>query len=160
MQSTYKTRRNHIAQYGNIKIPRGFCYECEGHALILENRYACCGKVVDNFQTNQIIQMSETIKRRRKPTAGTRRMLLDEFNHSCAYCFRKFGDRTMYHGVFKIVKLNWDHEIPYSYGQNNEASNFLPVCCFCNSFKSNKMFKTIEEVRIYVNSKWEEKEAA
>lgn len=160
MQRRYNTRRNHIAQYGNIKIPRGFCYECEGNALILDKKYACCGKVVDSFETDQVIQMSETIKQRKRPTAGTRRMLLEQFNHSCAYCFRKFGDSVMYRGVLKTVSINWDHEVPYSYGQNNEASNFLPACSFCNKFKSNKMFKTIEEVQIYVNAKWEERQAA
>lgn len=42
-----KTKRGYLAVYGNIKIKKLFCKECQQFALIVKKRYACCGKNED-----------------------------------------------------------------------------------------------------------------
>lgn len=42
-----KIKRGYLAVYGNIKIKKLFCKECQQFALIVKKRYACCGKNED-----------------------------------------------------------------------------------------------------------------
>jgi len=55
----------------------------------------------------------------------------------------------------KKLCLEWDHQVPYSYSQNNHDANFLPACHLCNRWKSALIFQTVEEVKVYVATKWE-----
>lgn len=43
--------RIYMAIYGNVRIPRAYCYGCEGFAFIIGGSYACCG---DQFEIEEI----------------------------------------------------------------------------------------------------------
>jgi 5-methylcytosine-specific restriction endonuclease McrA len=51
-----------------------------------------------------------------------------------------------------ILKVNWDHVVPFSYSQNNYAYNFVAACQICNGIKGSQMFKTLEEARIHIRA--------
>ena len=128
----------HIALYGSVKVRRSYCEECKEWAMVnKEGLKQCCDKPL----------LTE-------PTQKKRKELLEQFNNSCCYCGKRFGSTVSYNGKERLVRVAWDHVIPFSYSYNNEGTNFLPACSFCNQWKSNLMFQTLEEVQILVNNKW------
>jgi|SRR3990167_1459633 len=144
-----------LGLYGNVKIPRVYCKQCKRWALVVGGKRQCCGR--------QIIVAPVTAKRmssppvvRKQPKQAERKRLLELFQDACAYCEKTFDSWTAYHGRPKRVRLNWDHQVPWVYSQNNRKENFLPACRFCNSWKGSLIFRTIEEVKIYVHQKWED----
>jgi 5-methylcytosine-specific restriction endonuclease McrA len=87
-------------------------------------------------------------------------MLLERYDYSCCYCGKRFGAYVDIKNKTRQIRVSWDHEIPFSYSMNNAGDNFLPACSICNGWKSNKMFQTMEEVKLYVNNLWEKAKAS
>jgi len=56
-----------------------------------------------------------------------------------------------------VLRVCWDHKVPYAYSQNNRITNYAAACQICNSLKAALMFATVEETQIYVCIKAEEK---
>ena len=141
--------------YGNVQIPRIYCSRCKTWAMVLEGIRQCC-----EYETEvEIVKVKRMVNPeavRRRPPLKDRTRLLAEYQQGCAYCERKFGDWTRYHGEWKKVWLAWDHQIPFVHSQNNATSNYLPSCRTCNNWKYSKMFQTLEEVKVYVALKWQE----
>lgn len=54
-------------------------------------------------------------------------VILETFNHACAYCLRKG------------LKLTRDHVIPVTRGGLDNPENVVPACKWCNSSKGNKV---------------------
>ena len=46
-----------------------------------------------------------------------------------------------------------DHIIPYSWDMNNDISNLVPACMFCNGIAGNKHFEDVEHKTQYILSK-------
>ena len=55
------------------------------------------------------------------------------------------------------IKVNWDHQLPYAFSQNNATSNFVAACHVCNGIKSDRLFKTVEEAQLYLAQKRKQK---
>ncbi len=148
----------HLAVYGNVQIPRAHCPSCSrtsggafqarrsGAGLVVGGRFQCCGGQHRN-SIRQTKRMSEPIQ------------LLEAFDYRCAYCERSFGLRVAIDGKSHRLVIHWDHAVPYAYSQDNRTENFLPVCQLCNRWKGALCFQTIDEVRLYVAQKWEQREA-
>lgn len=146
--------RKHVAIYGNLHMERTYCRGCRQYALVTDGEKLCCGKSTE-VKPSFVKRMSSPNQIRRRPSRVERERLLDEYNHSCAYCEQRFDSIVEYHKKQKLLRVEWDHQVPWIYNQDNRISNFLPTCQFCNGWKSDKMFRTIEEVMIYVQTKWE-----
>lgn len=145
--------RCHIALYGNVKIPRKYCYRCRGPALIVDGEFQCCGREVE-VNTKRTRRLSDCSNVKKKPTAHSQKVLLERFDNSCAYCERRFGKIVLIGRNVKKLQLVWDHQLPWSYSRNNSEDNFLPACHLCNGWKSDRIFKDIDEVKLYVHQKW------
>jgi hypothetical protein len=145
----------HIAIYGSVKVKRIRCVSCDCWTIVAsDGKKICCDMPVEEEITHYKSMISSD-NPRKQPSKKKKAELLEEFNNSCCYCDKRFGSTVSYNGKERIVRVAWDHVIPYSYSLSNENSNFLPSCNFCNSWKSNLMFETIDDVRVYVNNKWE-----
>ena len=144
-----------LAVYGNVQIPRIFCHRCQRWALILKGVRQCCEDKTEVTITKRK-RISQTYGLRKRPRKKDRERLLREFHDACAYCERTFNRFVHYHGKLDRTKLTRDHQVPWIYSQDNRGQNFLPACQFCNAWKSSFVFKTLEEVKIYVGQKWEE----
>ena len=92
------------------------------------------------------------------PSAYAQKIMLEEQDNRCFWCDRRFGSTAFVRNRKRIIKLHWDHIVPYSFGADNTPRNFVAACSVCNSWKSSMMFNTIEEVRIYLYGKWKEAE--
>jgi 5-methylcytosine-specific restriction endonuclease McrA len=74
----------------------------------------------------------------------------------CVYCERAFGSAVL-HGEVEILKSTADHFIPRKgYGRTVD-SNIYMACHICNRLKSTRVFKSMEEARIWLSKEWEYK---
>ena len=48
--------------------------------------------------------------------------------------------------------------VPFSFSQDNAWSNYGAVCSICNGWKSNRVFRSIDEVRVHVLELWAHEE--
>lgn len=154
VKSGYSRMKQHLAVYGNIHIVRADCYVCGRYALVVDGELQCCGRLIET-EPSEIKRMSEPEARRRTPSAAHKKEILEAQNYRCLYCDVSLDGYVFYHGELRKVHLNWDHMAPYVYTLNNHAENFAATCQFCNAWKSSLIFKTVDEVRIYVEAKWE-----
>ena len=145
----------HLALYGNVGIQRGYCEKCECTALILGGEFQCCGSSCKE-DPHRVKRVSQPEYRRRKPPQAEQLRILNEQDHRCFWCERRFGQFA--HRYAKVVKIQceWDHVSPYIWSADSNTNNFVASCQWCNGWKAARIFSTIEEVKIYVATKWEE----
>jgi 5-methylcytosine-specific restriction endonuclease McrA len=94
--------------------------------------------------------------RRLKPSLAICDRILENQDHRCFYCARRFGSRVRSGRRTVSLKLNWDHLVPFSYAQNNQTENFVAACHRCNAWKGSLVFQTLEDAQVYLLNKWEE----
>ena len=44
--------------------------------------------------------------------------------------------------------------MPYAYSLNNLSANFGAACHICNGWKSDHVFQSLDEARVYLSGKW------
>jgi hypothetical protein len=148
----------HIAIYGRVQLQRGYCTTCQRIALITDNVFQCCGSQAN--QPSKIIQykrMSISPQFRRSPCKKRRDEILERQENRCLYCDRLFGSFVFRYDRLIRLRLHWDHLVPWAYDQNNEHVNFGAACHICNGIKSNLMFRSVEDAKIYIAEKWKSK---
>lgn len=150
-------RNLETALFGNIAIPRAYCSPCGSMAFILDGRMACCDRKVGEVNPKKIKRVIEPELVRRHPPTSTKKRLLEEQNHCCFYCERRFGSRVVYKNKERVLSLRWDHIVPWVYSQDNRPQNFIAACQICNGVKLAKMFDSIEDLKIYVLNEIERK---
>lgn len=146
--------KQHLAVYGNTRIVRAHCYACGRYALVVDEEMQCCGRKVQTAPT-KIRRISEPEAKRRNLSKAEREYILAQQEYKCLYCDVLLDGYVHYHGEIKKVRITWDHMAPYTYTLDNHAENFAATCQFCNAWKSSLIFKTVDEVRIYVEAKWQ-----
>lgn len=150
-----------LAVYGNVVLERAECPLCGDWSFVRDGASACCSEPVPGSGSAQRFKrMSEPEYRRRRPSVGEQAVILDAQSHRCLYCDRSFGGYYWRNGRALKVQLAWDHFLPYSMTANNYGHNFVAACRLCNGIKSDKVFQTVEEVRIYVQARAEAKGVA
>ena len=152
-------RAQHYALYGNVAMQREYCIHCKQYAFVSDGKLACCGSATD-FDSNRTKRITEAQDRRKGPDAEERKTILELQGNRCLYCEQLFGSTIVKRDRLIFLKVNWDHFVPFSYSQNNYAYNFVAACQICNGIKSNLMFKTLEEARVYIHAIREAKEIA
>ena len=95
--------------------------------------------------------------KRRTPTPTMRRKVLVRQHDRCMYCDNPFGWIVSRKGRPVMLKLNWDHFVPYSFLGANPGDNWVAACHVCNNIKGPKMFDTIREAQQYIRARWGEK---
>jgi 5-methylcytosine-specific restriction endonuclease McrA len=143
----------HVALYGNVAIARARCEQCMIQAFVLDGVLQCCGRMVDEYQPEVYKRESEPEYARRLPRKADRDAQLLEQDYSCFYCGAMFGERiqriTSKGGTrLVLVRVEWDHFVPFSYSQDNRTRNFVASCSICNRLKSNICFQTVDAARI------------
>lgn len=147
-----KDGREVLALFGSVQIPRMFCPYCQALALVLRGEFACCGEKCPETP-ERWKRESECVDKRRTMPLRAREEQLSAQAHRCLYCERRFGSQVLYRK--KLVKLvvHWDHIVPFTYNRDNRPENFAAACQICNGVKGSKCFQTVEEARIYVQSR-------
>jgi 5-methylcytosine-specific restriction endonuclease McrA len=148
--------RKHIALYGRIAIERQYCFNCRQFAFIIDGHMACCRKVVEGDAT-RLRRMVQAEQKRRRPSPYQRKQQIEKQEGKCLYCELDLDGYVFRNGRASRITIHWDHVVPYSYSQDNGASNFVAACHVCNGIKHDLIFQTLEEARAYVHLKRKEK---
>lgn len=75
--------------------------------------------------------------------------ILDHQNWRCLYCRKKLNPSNLGSRL-----IQFDHFIPQSLGGESSKSNMMNATCdTCNSIKTNHIFHTIEDARLYIRGR-------
>lgn len=153
-----KCQRSYIALYGNVALEKGYCPDCGSYAFVEKGILTCCDKILkDRPNTMEYVRECIPEQARRKPSAKQRNKQLEEQDYRCFYCGRSIGSFVFRGDKAIMLRIHWDHLVPYALTQNNNNSNFVAACHICNLFKSSHVFQTVEEAQVYLAEKWEAK---
>ena len=150
-----QTHADHFALFGNVRILRSWCGVCERWAFVIDNKRCCCGEEYAACRPERYKRIVEPEQKRRTPNGTEKKAILESQNYQCFYCDMQFGTYVLHHGKLKQVRLHWDHLTPFSFTQNNSSENFVASCGFCNQWKHDLVFQTVEEARTFIQTKWE-----
>lgn len=149
-----KKTKTHVALYGNIKLQRGECFRCKDTALIVDGKYQCCNRKAKE-KPERFKRITEPQYNRKRPTRQQQEKILREQEDCCFWCFRRFGQYEKRYSKIVKITCQWDHVTPYNWSAENNINNFVASCRWCNEWKSNLIFNSIEEVRVFLATKWD-----
>lgn len=141
-----------LSLYGNTALVRGFCDDCGSMAIIRDEKFLCCDAPV-KANPQKVRREVEPEQRRRLPKRANQRLILAEQDYRCVYCEHAFGSTVYRRGKAVVLRVHWDHDIPYSYSQNNPSWNFVAACHVCNLLKSDFIFRDLDDARLYLRTK-------
>jgi hypothetical protein len=150
-----KHLKSWMALYGSVVIQRAICPQCGRTALVIDRVMACCGTEPPPPTGFKRECLPDGL--RHLPPIAARRERLRIQENKCFYCLNTFGMRVLRGRQILRLRLEWDHLLPFAYAQDNSSANFVAACYICNRMKSDKLFKTTDEVRSYVAQKWKQK---
>lgn len=139
--------------FGNVALHHERCPSCGYESFIREGVSVCCSAEVEYIDP-RVQRESPTHSLHTKPACSIQDVILDRQGHTCFYCFQEFGSIYLDGGHKKVLRIEWDHFIPWSYDGNNSSKNFVAACHVCNQWKHNFIFPTAETARDFLQSKW------
>lgn len=145
-----------MSLFGNVSLQRAFCKTCKDYSFIREGKFLCCGARFGDTPKS-FVRVSEPAAKRKTPTTNEKRRILSEQDGRCFYCGVRLGSIRTRNGKSFMVKIHWDHKMPFAYSQNNHAGNFVAACHVCNGIKSSHIFSTVKEAQIELSSRRREK---
>jgi len=149
-------KASYIGLYGNINLTKEWCNKCDSYSFVISGKLVCCG--AHQTQLPQLYKRESIPEQRRKTiSAKEKKIQLEKQDYRCFYCGKNLGSLVFRKSKPVKLKTEWDHMIPYSLTQNNEPTNFVAACHICNRLKSSSVFQTVDEAKIYLLSRWEEK---
>lgn len=149
-------KKQYNAIYGNTRLDKGFCKDCQSNAFVQEGKLLCCDALFE-LETRPIFRESEPVQKRVFLSQTDRNALLARQDWNCFYCGRGFGALVFRKGKEIRLRVEYDHLVPHSYSFNGSKFNFVAACHVCNKMKSNLMFNSVEEVQVYLHTKWKDK---
>jgi len=141
---------------GKVILFRMECPQCGEMNLSGEKIFCCpCGYKyeLDKNSSTRILCKS----RRKKPSRKIQLRLIVRQQNKCFWCGRIFGIWYSKGRLFSQLKIHFDHMIAYNYLQSNPDENWVASCNICNFIKSDKIFESIEDGKLYLQSKWAKK---
>ena len=144
--------RAKMALYGNVALERRYCADCCQTTLVVKGNRVCCGQPSFSKPT-RYKRMAEPEPRRRKPSPKAQSACLGAQQNRCFYCDMEFGNVILRNGTPVLLRVEWDHYVPYSHTQDNNALNVVAACQVCNGLKSNLCFGTLDEAKSFLVSK-------
>lgn len=152
MRNRVKSKFGVKAYYGGVMLLREYCPICRDYAIILDNELQCCGLRLraerpDEPRAYRKKRIVEGAMGRATIPMKIKRACLQFQVNQCLYCGCGISIRT----------AHFDHFIPRSYTQGDNASNIVAACAKCNAIKYNLMFIGVDEARVYICNKRNEK---
>ena len=146
-------RGQHLAVYGNVRIPRAKCPDCKDMAFVIDGKMACCD--LPFLATPRSVQyLIPPQSFRKSPPKHVREALLAQHKNACAYCGQAFGALVYRGNTPTVLRLSWDHFIPFIWTGDNSDSNFIPSCHVCNERKHDKVFNDLVTAQKHLRGLW------
>jgi 5-methylcytosine-specific restriction endonuclease McrA len=152
MPISHSDRKPYIGVYGNTKILKGFCTDCEAYAFVIDGALQCCDSPFTDTPTHYKREI-EAVDKRKRPSLAYQEARLIAQDYRCFYCERAFHSVVLRYSRPIPLKIHWDHFVPYAYSRDNSAVNFVAACHVCNAIKSDICFETLAEARIFIESR-------
>lgn len=146
-------REEALVYFGNVVMPRLKCPSCGRLALVVDGETTCCLTPISKMPEKSWRECESGDLRRRLPPKAARERILDEQDHRCLYCERQFGNAVSHRGNEYILRVTWDHCVPFCHSRNNQTQNYVAACQFCNNWKNDKMFDDLDQIRVYISNK-------
>ncbi len=140
-------KSTHVAMYGNTALQREWCNKCESWAIVLDGILQCCD-MPSILIPRKYKRVCEPAQERKTPPAEEKNKILLEQDYKCYYCDKTFDTHNYRKGKQILLKIVWDHTLPWAYSQNNSTDNFVAACQICNGIKSDRIYKNLDEARI------------
>ena len=131
----------HIAQYGNIKLERGFCVKCNTTAIVLKGVLQCCDTKLELAEDLPLYMVSPSSHKRKALKKAVKNHILEFQNNKCMYCGCKLKNAT----------IHFDHVVPFVSSLITEG-NMVATCAKCNLHKSDKVFESLLDIMIYMKA--------
>lgn len=145
--------------YGSTVLESDFCKHCEMDSFIVEGRLVCCGAFPPHESWKNLkIEIDTSNKKRCRPPNWEQKLILRQQHNSCFYCEDEFHTWRYVEGKPRIVQLQWDHVVPFSYNGNNYE--FVAACRECNQMKRALHFANAQEAKQYLQMKMYERKTA
>lgn len=148
-----------LAFFGVTSILRGTCSHCRSQTFILDNATACCGLRPDRINIVDVRRITNPPhKANRKGHLSNEEQfrILQHQEYRCFWCSHVFGSIYRHKKArVKTLTIEWDHVIPYVYGQDSRASNLVASCRVCNQIKRDRYFDDHATCRRFIKQVWE-----
>lgn len=118
-------------------------------SFVKRGETVCCGAEIVTAPAKYYREAAPELERRLPPKADRDRIMIRQEGR-CFYCGMLLGEVRLRNGRPVTLRVNWDHRMPYVFNQNNHAENFVAACQVCNTIKSDKVFRDIEEARTFI----------
>lgn len=138
-----------MALYGSVSLEKMYCRNCKTEAFVKRGLFTCCDSPVPEVPKKYIRESSAPLKRFR-PGKSEQRKILEEQENRCFYCGYKFGNIVHRNDNGVVLKMTWDHMLPWSLTQDNRASNFVAACHVCNGIKNSRVFESMSDAQDYL----------
>jgi len=141
--------------YGSTAIYRAQCPSCKSMSFVIDGLMSCCDVEAPKATSFRKKRVSTSESRRHQLPKELKRKILIAQDNKCIYCGHVFGERYWHPGKSRFVKLrvHYDHLVPWSYSGNNSGNNIAAACNLCNMAKSDLMFNSLDEARVYILNK-------
>lgn len=148
--------RKILSVYGSEVLIKTYCHNCEAYSFVREGKLICCGATYDGQDQPAEVQRESSAKEdRQHKTASMREKarILEAQDYRCLYCDSFFDTLGYRNSVPFVIRLVWDHRIPFGYIADNSKGNIVAACHVCNAIKRDKIFQSLEEARLYIGMK-------
>ena len=136
----------HVALYGSIAMQRQRCKACDGMALVIDGKFACCDRPAPD-RPAKVKRMVEADATRRRPSAERQAEILTAQQNRCLYCEVEFGSLVFRNKRAVWLRVEWDHVLPFVFSQSCHDKEFAAACHVCNGIKSATIYATLDDAR-------------
>lgn len=150
------TNKHRVSIYGNTASEKAYCFRCKGMAFVLDGKMACCD-ATKTTSPEKIVRESQPFFKRIRISNEEKENILSSQDYKCIFCERPFGSLVFRKSRAIRLRIHYDHFLPFVYSANNKTDNLHAACHVCNSIKTSRHFTSIDEAKLFLKNKWEEK---
>jgi 5-methylcytosine-specific restriction endonuclease McrA len=140
-----------IRFFGSEIFLSGKCEPCEAESFIIDGRLQCCYDAPETLELKGSKRITLGGKRKSLMGAKEKARLMLAQNYRCYWCGTTFWSLYRLAGKRQqALKPEVDHNVPFSFSNDNHPANLVLACDLCNGLKSNHMFDTETECQEFL----------
>jgi 5-methylcytosine-specific restriction endonuclease McrA len=144
-------RSSNLTWYGNVSIQKGWCSKCQYLAFVIDNKLQCCDAPYKQPIKSVKRETSPEYKRK-QISKGEKKKILNDQNYRCFYCEQEFGSIKKRRDREFVLRIHFDHIVPFAYSQNNHVYNFVAACNVCNLIKSSSIYESLDDAKLKIQN--------
>ena len=132
------------------------CPSCGGLSLVLDGKSACCDVSVQMPVKYRVKRESGAVGKKSRVSPKVRGEVLERQDGCCLYCGDRLDEPRWDSEKAAYVMPGYvvDHFNPWCWDKDDRPDNLVASCRRCNSLKSDMVFRTVEDARRYICSRF------